>query len=56
MSEAMLARDLLPLQYRALPMLRLFLPFFDANGRAQRWSSFLVNGTELTGSISWFEV
>ena len=31
-------------------------PFFDANGIAQRWSSYLVNGTELTGSISWFEV
>ena len=26
MSETMLVRDLLPPQYRALPMLRLFLP------------------------------
>ena len=30
MSEAMLARDLVPSQYRTLPMLHLFLPFFDA--------------------------
>ncbi|WP_146066058.1 hypothetical protein [Cryobacterium sp. Y82] len=56
MSETMLARDLLPPQYRTLPMLRLFLPFFDATGRAQRWSSFLVNESELTASVSWFEV
>lgn len=52
----MLARDLVPPQYRALPMLRLFLPVVDAKGIAQRWSSYLVDGTELTGSISWFEV
>jgi hypothetical protein len=56
MSETMLARELVPPEYRALPMLRLFLPLFDANANAHRWSSFLVNGTELTGSISWFEV
>ncbi|KFF58758.1 hypothetical protein JF66_16195 [Cryobacterium sp. MLB-32] len=56
MSEAMLARDLLPARYRALPIVRLFLPAFDADGNAQRWSSYLVNGTELTGSTSWFDV
>ena len=56
MSETTLARELVPSEYRALPMLRLFLPFFDTNGDAHRWSSYLVNGAELAGSISWFEV
>lgn len=56
MSETMLARELVPPEYRTLPMLRLFLPFFDTKGDARRWSSFLVNGAELTGPISWFEV
>lgn len=56
MSETMLARELVPPKYRALPMLRLFFPFYDTNGNADRWSSYLVNGNELTGSVSWFEV
>jgi hypothetical protein len=56
MSDIEFARDLVPDRYSALPILRLFLPLIGANNRAQRWSSFLSDGIELTGSIEWAEV
>ena len=56
MSDITPARDLVPDRYASLPMLRLFLPLIDANDQTRRWSSYLDDGIELTGSTDWFEL
>ena len=56
MSQNEFARDLVPSDYGALPMLRLFLPLIGADNQAQPWSSYLTNDLLLSGSIEWREV
>ncbi len=56
MSDITPARDLVPDRYASFPMLRLFLPLIDANDQTRRWSSYLDDGIELTGSTDWFEL
>lgn len=56
MSQIERAIELIPGKYAQLPTLRLFLPFFDKDDQPQRWSTFLVDGVTLTGSIAWSEI
>lgn len=49
-----LARDFVPASHRHLPMLRVYLPFIDVDGKFVRWSQF-VDVEEHSASLNWFE-
>ncbi len=48
------ARAFVPEAHRALPMLRLYLPFVDEAGDLVRWSRY-VDVEEQPASLNWFE-
>lgn len=49
-----LARDFVPASHRHLPMLRVYLPFIDVDGKFVRWSEY-VDVEEHSASLNWFE-
>ncbi|WP_146145306.1 hypothetical protein [Microbacterium timonense] len=49
-----LAPDFVPASHRGLPMLRLYLPFIDRDGKSVRWSRY-VDVENHPASLNWFE-
>lgn len=49
-----LARDFIPASHRDLPMLRVYLPFIDREGKYVRWPRY-VDVDEHPASLNWFE-
>lgn len=47
-----LARDFVPAPHRHLPMLRVYLPFIDVDGKFVRWSEY-VDVEEHSASLNW---